>query len=70
MGRLNLDPLAQFLYILTRDEVPVGVVEGILARHVDATRAQLEVTFSNPHLEAWARETAARLVDHGPSRAR
>lgn len=52
--------LVQFLYILLRDHLPAGAVEGIMLNHVDKT-AGLEITYSNHHLADYARELAARI---------
>lgn len=60
------DQLTSFLYILMRDHLPSGVVEDIMAKHVENIGND-EVRFSNPHLEAHARELASRLV--GPCKA-
>lgn len=53
--------LVAFLYLLMRDELPTGTVAGILANHIRKPKLTPWV-FSNPHLEAYAREIAAELV--------
>lgn len=59
--------LVQFLYVLLRDRLPAGDLEEIVRVHVEKARAAGPgpVTFSNPHLEAYARELAARI--EGPT---
>ncbi len=61
MTARRLQPLVQFLYILGRDELPLGAIEAIIARHVELHPGK-DVKYSNPHLEAWAREAAERIV--------
>jgi hypothetical protein len=53
--------LVAFLYILLRDYLPAGSVEKIMVEHVEPYLDQ-ELILSNEHLEAYARELAARLV--------
>jgi hypothetical protein len=58
------DRLAQFLYILMRDYLPSGAVEGIMEKYVeralwpDQTR---KAVFSNGYLAEHAKDLAARL---------
>lgn len=59
------DPLVSFLYILMRDHLPAGVVEGILQNHV-VVEAQDEgpsdeSQFCNGYIAAYAKDIAARL---------
>jgi hypothetical protein len=54
------DKLVAFLYILLRDYLPSGVVEGIMIKHVE--RCDGDVVFSNPFTEGHARELASRMV--------
>ena len=56
--------LVAFLYLLMRDNLPVGDVAGILQNHIRklATLNPNGWQFSNSHLEAYAREIAAELV--------
>jgi hypothetical protein len=57
-GKTMSDRLVTFLYLLTRDELPSGQVERLLA---EVERADAP-TFSAPFVEAQAREWTARLV--------
>lgn len=61
--------LVTFLYLLGRDEVPLGKVESILARCAwpdpDPQRSWPDVQYTNKDLEAWARTVADRLI--GPA---
>lgn len=50
-------PLVSFLYELMRDYVPAGEIERIT---VEAEK-HAEVTYSNKHLAAYAKEIANRL---------
>lgn len=64
------DPLVSFLYILMRDHLPAGVVEGIIQNHV-VVEAQDEgpsdeSQFCNGYLAAYAKDIAARLVPPAP----
>jgi hypothetical protein len=52
--------LVEFLYVLARDELPVGVIEGIMWDHVTGNEPD---EYCNPWLEAWARNMAERLTD-------
>lgn len=52
--------LIAFLYLMLRDQLPAGVIEKIMVEQVD-TLTQ-EPKFSNPHLEAYARELSERLL--------
>lgn len=63
-----MERLVAFLYILLRDHLPAGTVESILSLHVDKSAAMTyPVKFSNPHIEAYARELAGRLCGELPS---
>lgn len=53
--------LVNFLYLLLRDELAAGVVETI-AHRTEGIPAEVAVTYSNPHVEGYARELTARLV--------
>lgn len=53
--------LVNFLYLLLRDELAAGVVE-VLAHRTEGIPAEVAVTYSNPHVEGYARELATRLV--------
>jgi hypothetical protein len=56
------DPLVLFLYILGRDHLPLGAVEGIMEGHVEPImQDRLDTTFSSPQLEAWAIDVARRI---------
>jgi hypothetical protein len=50
------DALVKFLYLLGRDDLPLGRVEALLAR-IDDT----PTVMSNHGLAEWAHEAAARL---------
>lgn len=50
--------LVYFLYLMMRDEVPTGVI----CKHItDISGCDRDIHFSNPHLEALARDYANRL---------
>jgi hypothetical protein len=53
------DKLVTFLYILLRDHLPSGVVEGIMINHAEKGGTPV---FSNPFTEGHARELAGRMV--------
>jgi len=53
--------LVAFLYILMRDKLPSGAVEEIMEKHVEPVQ-DMEITFTNPHLEAHARWLANRIM--------
>lgn len=53
--------LVNFLYLMLRDELAAGVIESV-AHRTEAIPADVCVKYSNPHLEAYARELASRLV--------
>ncbi len=55
--------LVGFLYTLMRDDVVPGHVEKLV---MSGETHPPPYKFSNPHLEAYARELAARLCDHEP----
>lgn len=60
-GEVNSqDPLVSFLYILLRDHVPAGVVEGIMQNHVEV--AEINTEFCNGFIARYARDVAARLT--------
>lgn len=66
--------LEHFLYILLRDEVPVGAIEKIMKEHVEfhkhtvprmgekVSRENFHISFSCEHTAAKARELAQRLT--------
>ena len=64
-GKTPLEPLINFLYVLLRDHLPSGVVEGIMVNHVEKARGRTR-SYSNPHVEAHAREIAERLLRRAP----
>lgn len=53
--------LVMFLYVLMRDEVTSGVVERIMEQHIEKAAGR-PVKYSNPHVEAHARDVADRLL--------
>lgn len=55
------DRLVGFLYVLMRDHVPSGVVEGILVEHVEAAADRPTRVFSNGWLAEHAKNVASRL---------
>lgn len=58
-GEVNGDNrLAAFLYLLTRDHLPVGVVETLLLQ----TEGEHGYVFTNGWLAQWAEDAAGRLV--------
>lgn len=61
------DPLVSFLYILMRDHLPAGVVEGIMQKHVvlEGTDDGDESQFSNGFIARYAKDVAARLRPAG-----
>ena len=59
-----MDRLTTFLYILLRDHVPAGDVEDILQHHAEVPGSPV---YSNPHLAAYAKELAQRLVSNFPA---
>src|SRR5258708_6977142 len=62
---MNPEKLTPFLYVLMRDHLVPGDIEAIVAEHCEhhwrPGRDGL-AQFSNPHLEAYARELADRLA--------
>lgn len=64
----STDGLVGFLYVLMRDHVPPGVVEGVVVEHIEAARAarRPEAQFSNDFLAAYAYELARRLQGSSP----
>lgn len=57
-GREDMgDRLVEFLYLLARDELPLGKIEKLMS--VVATPGKLQ--FSEPNLATWAASTADRL---------
>jgi len=59
-GEVNSeDPLVSFLYILMRDHLPTGVVEGIMKDHVP----DQVVKFTNGWLANYAKDIAERLKE-------
>jgi hypothetical protein len=54
--------LTALLYILMRDDLPVGRVAQIVKDHVDKVTDENPVEFSNKYLEHYARELAQKLI--------
>jgi hypothetical protein len=54
------DKLVIFLYLLMRDELPIGKVENLL-QHVEKAGNAQRALFSGEFLAAYAKEMAARL---------
>lgn len=52
-----------FMYILMRDHLPCGDVEGILITHVEYTEGNESSEFSNKGLEKYAREIVKRIEE-------
>ena len=52
--------LAEFLYDLMRDHVPVGVIEKIMVANNDSTGKKL---YSNGFLARYAKDVANRLLE-------
>lgn len=59
------DPLVNFLYLLMRDHLSTGVVEGIV--QPDLQRGGLS-QYTNGHLARYAQDLAARLTMREPIR--
>lgn len=58
----SADPLVAFLYILMRDHLPVGEVEGIISNHVGQGEDRGCVShYSNGWLAKYAEYLAGRL---------
>jgi hypothetical protein len=56
------DPLVSFLYILLRDHLTAGAVEGIMMEHVEKVGANVtEIVFTNGYLAHYAEDLALRL---------
>lgn len=63
-GKVNSnDPLVSFLYILLRDHLPAGVVEGIVRNHVNLDP---ETEFCNGYIAKYAKDLAERLKVGAP----
>ena len=60
-----VDKLTGFLYVLLRDHLPAGTVEGIVSNHVENPVAlgTVQFQFSNRPLAEYARELAERLME-------
>jgi hypothetical protein len=54
------DPLVGFLYILMRDHLPVGMVEGIMRDHVNVETDDVD-NYSNGWLAEYAKDLSKRL---------
>lgn len=52
--------LVEFLYILSRDHLPHGVIEGIMWDHVSGGEPD---SYCNTYLEGWARDMTRRLIN-------
>ena len=58
------DKLVQFLYVLLRDHVPSGVVEGIMEGHVEKMSSiNGQTYYTNGYLADHALDIAIRLRD-------
>jgi hypothetical protein len=66
---MNPDNLIAFLYILLRDELSAGTVEGIMVNHVEKGDGKRRV-YSNPWLASMAADLAGRLLRNPPQRRR
>jgi len=65
-GEVNSkDKLVQFLYILMRDHLPPGTVEGIIRDHVESLphRPASEIYFTNGWLAKYAEDIRDRLTN-------
>ena len=60
---VEFDPegLVEFLYLLGRDHLPLGVIRGIITAHVLHNPEQKR-EYSDEELEAWARLRADELL--------
>lgn len=54
------DALACFLYVLARDELPVGKIEAVIDTY-DPKRPEVGYGFTNGWLGRWALDASARL---------
>lgn len=61
--------MVSFLYILMRDHLPAGVVEGIVCGWEQRRPGVYEAAFSNDWLAAYAVELEARLQGAPPAEA-
>lgn len=52
--------LVALFYVLLRDHLPAGEIEKLVQQNIDRLPAP-PFTFSNKHLEAYARELTARV---------
>lgn len=60
-GEVNDDrPLVTFLYLLARNELPIGTIEIILGRVADRHTVG-DVALTNGWLARWAQDAAERL---------
>jgi len=58
-GKVKIDSkLTEFLYILMRDHLPAGTVEGIMINHVTGK----ENRYTNGYLAKYANDVAGRLT--------
>jgi hypothetical protein len=59
--RKGEEQLVKFLYILLRDHVPTGAVEGIIEEHVRKSKDKRGI-FSSKHLEGLATDMARDIL--------
>lgn len=58
-----MEKLVSLLYVLMRDEVVPGKIEGIMKGHVEViARCTGPATYSNQFLEGYARDLAQRIL--------
>jgi hypothetical protein len=65
---VSSEPLVCFFYLLMRDKLPCGAVEDVLRLALDPTGAGCTI-YSSKHLEAYARDIAARVLLAGQAHA-
>lgn len=66
--RTNREKLRIFLYVLTREHLPIGVIEKILQYHVEANPDH-EPRFSSPQIASLVEDWAQRLIGDEPEPA-
>ena len=61
-SHISHERLVAFLYVLMRDELPTGIVFRVISHFEDINPGdQIGFEFTNPHLEALARDYANQI---------